>query len=467
MKKLLSLVLLAMFIIRLYSQNVGIGTTSPDNRLHVFKGSAGSVTAFSAAPLVVENSANCYMELLAPNDAATGVLFGKPESNLSGGIFYNDISHNANGFDFRTNGNLTQMVLSRDGNLGIGTLSPTAKLQVSGGSAGAVGYALAPLVVENSTHSYINILAPDDRETGVLFGKPANIGSGEIIYNNASSLNGFQFRTNGGIMQMVLTDNGRLALGATSPGTKFWVSNPDAIHGIFVNNTFQSTSQGLIGIWADSKQGAGYGEGIYGRGGSTGVRGDAEAGNYNGTAYGIIGQAFGSNSAGTRYAVYGFASGGAVNYAGYFDGNVYTTGTYLPSDRLLKEDIRIFEGGLQQLLKLKPATYRYKTSQYERMALPEGRQTGLIADEVKQVFPELVKKVVHPAQYDKDDRMKLISGEVVFEGINYQGLIPVLVAAVQEQQRRIDWLKKENQLLKQHNEAIEKRLEKLETLLRE
>src|SRR5205823_12611892 len=36
--------------------NVGVGTASPENTLHVFKGSAGSVTANANAPLVVENN---------------------------------------------------------------------------------------------------------------------------------------------------------------------------------------------------------------------------------------------------------------------------------------------------------------------------------------------------------------------------------------------------------------------------
>src|SRR5690349_12108885 len=41
--------------------NVGIGTSTPDNTLHVFKGSAGTVTGWPFAPLVVENSAQCYI----------------------------------------------------------------------------------------------------------------------------------------------------------------------------------------------------------------------------------------------------------------------------------------------------------------------------------------------------------------------------------------------------------------------
>src|SRR5688572_22523078 len=107
------------------SGNTGIGTATPENKLHVFKGNAGTVTGWSQAPLIVEGSTDNYINILAPNAAATGILFGKPENNISGGIIYNNISaSNPNGFDFRTNGNITNMVLTAGGNVGIGTTNP-------------------------------------------------------------------------------------------------------------------------------------------------------------------------------------------------------------------------------------------------------------------------------------------------------------------------------------------------------
>ena len=133
MKKVILVFLLSLllFSFNLIAQNVGIGTVTPKNTLHVFKGSAGSVTGFSSAPLIVENSANSYINILAPDANATGILFGKPASNISGGIVYNDVSFNPNGLDFRTNGNITQMVLNSGGNLGIGTNSPISKLHIN------------------------------------------------------------------------------------------------------------------------------------------------------------------------------------------------------------------------------------------------------------------------------------------------------------------------------------------------
>jgi hypothetical protein len=100
---------------------------------------------------------------------------------------------------FRTN-KIERMRVGHSGNVGIGTKTPENTLHIFKGSAGTVtGYVNAPLIIESSTHNYINILAPDADETGILFGKPQNNISGGIIYNNPSLTNGLQFRTNGNV----------------------------------------------------------------------------------------------------------------------------------------------------------------------------------------------------------------------------------------------------------------------------
>jgi trimeric autotransporter adhesin len=134
MKKLFLVFLLTPFLLSTFilnGQNTGIGTATPGNTLHVFKGSAGIVSGFADAPLIVENSTQCFINILAPDAVQKGVLFGSPSSNVSGGLIYNNI-FNPNGLQFRTNGNVTRMVLTDNGNLGVGTVSPGAyKLKIS------------------------------------------------------------------------------------------------------------------------------------------------------------------------------------------------------------------------------------------------------------------------------------------------------------------------------------------------
>jgi hypothetical protein len=113
--------------------NVGIGLTTPRSKLHVFTGYSGN--PFPYAPMVVEGDNNTYIDILTPDASESGVLFGNATDAASGGIVYNNTDPfpgNANGFQFRTNGNITRMVLTSNGNLGIATGNPTEKLEVNG-----------------------------------------------------------------------------------------------------------------------------------------------------------------------------------------------------------------------------------------------------------------------------------------------------------------------------------------------
>lgn len=110
---------------------VGIGTITPDARLHVFSGSAGNVTAHGSSTLVAEGAGHTYLSILSPDANERGILFGEPRSNVAGGIVYNN-ANTPDGFQFRTSNNVTRMVLTSAGDVGIGTTTPTEKLTVNG-----------------------------------------------------------------------------------------------------------------------------------------------------------------------------------------------------------------------------------------------------------------------------------------------------------------------------------------------
>ncbi len=115
------------------SGNVGVGTTTPDNKLHVHKGSAGTVTADGNSVLVVENSTNAYASILTPDANERGILFGEPSNNVAGGIIYNSAA-TPDGLQFRTNGNNVRMVVDSQGEVGIGTTAPAAPLDIALGA---------------------------------------------------------------------------------------------------------------------------------------------------------------------------------------------------------------------------------------------------------------------------------------------------------------------------------------------
>ena len=169
---------------------------------------------------------------------------------------------------------------------------------------------------------------------------------------------------------------------------------------------------------------------------------------------GVLAAALGS---GANYGVYSQAFNGTTNYAGYFAGLLYASSTSFPSDRKFKDNLAPVENALDKVLKLNGKTYNYKTEEYKDMALPEGKQFGLVAQEVEQVFPELVKDITPPPHSDppiQGSKGKLATEPTstepreTFKSVNYIELIPVLVEAIKEQQKTIDELKAEVEGLK-------------------
>jgi hypothetical protein len=92
----------------------GLGTTSPEAKLHVLKGNAGVVTAHSLAGIVLENSDHGYLQFLNPAAKEGGIMFGNPNGSAQGGMYYNNPA-NPEGLDFRTNGNNVRMTIDNAG----------------------------------------------------------------------------------------------------------------------------------------------------------------------------------------------------------------------------------------------------------------------------------------------------------------------------------------------------------------
>jgi hypothetical protein len=130
MKK--KLLLLSCLITTLFAktQNVGIGTLTPQTKLHVYNGASGALP-FSFSPLAVESNGHTYINILSPAANESAVLFGQPGSSANGSVMYNNTG-TPNGFQFRNNGNITRMTIVSSGNVGIGTINPSEKLEVTG-----------------------------------------------------------------------------------------------------------------------------------------------------------------------------------------------------------------------------------------------------------------------------------------------------------------------------------------------
>ncbi|HWJ25030.1 MAG TPA: tail fiber domain-containing protein, partial [Flavisolibacter sp.] len=136
------------------------------------------------------------------------------------------------------------------------------------------------------------------------------------------------------------------------------------------------------------------------------------------------------------------------------------------SDKKLKEDVTEIADAMAIIGRLQPKYFKYRSDgDYKLMNLPSGRHYGLVAQDLEQVLPSLVKQtdfntgkirrflspVTQVKVRTKGNKFievprhipaKEEKGEdISFKAINYTELIPILIKGMQEQQKQIEELK--------------------------
>jgi len=108
----------------------------------------------------------------------------------------------------------------------------------------------------------------------------------------------------------------------------------------------------------------------------------------------------------------------------------------------LKVNVGKITNSTQHLKNLEPVTFQYDVSKYKHLKLPAGEQYGFLASNVQPEFPNLVYEASKIYTAGKNTTKTARYSEVQTEN-----LIPVLVAAMKEQQAEIELLRRElNQL---------------------
>ena len=77
----------------------------------------------------------------------------------------------------------------------------------------------------------------------------------------------------------------------------------------------------------------------------------------------------------------------------YATGTVVSQGTTLTSDRRFKQNITSMnmQDTINKLLLLRPVYYKWRSSEFAKRGFPTTLQSGFIAQELAEYFPELVK----------------------------------------------------------------------------
>jgi hypothetical protein len=345
--------------------NVGIGTGSPGSKLTV--NDPGSGLQFTNAA-----SGNFNLGLLAGVGGADAYVYQRANANLIIG----------------TN-NTERMRIDSSGNVGIGTSSPNAKLQVVGivnagalkasGASAATFSADSWFVQVESANTVRAYACGTNSSSYATFTEYSTTSTGSPVptraYDNISQV----FYTNN-IERMRIGSVGEVLIGSTSAASKLQVSGNSGSTITAVNNfssgqSYLSTNTAAAGtLWF----------------------------HFNGV----------SNS-NTVQNIIIYGNGDVRNANG-------TYGTF--SDARLKENIVDATPKLGDVLKLKVRNFNLIGEQESH------KQIGFVAQEMEEVFPKLVDESIG------------IDGEPV-KGIKTSVLIPILVKAIQEQQAIITDLK--------------------------
>ncbi len=298
--------------------------------------------------------------------------------------------------------------------VGIGTMNPSQKLQVAGGNIlldyanggfgnlffGGITYPVDPIPANSNGMrlSYYN--------SGGTGFKNGYI---DVRTIGGTANDGLLFRidntTAAGTERMRICANGRVGIGNSAPATKLHLSTVSTNDGIRVNQTgTTAASLSLQGggtgakLWALFSTGSGNAEGA---GHLTFYDWTANAERMRINSAGDVGIGLTANP-----GVYRLFVGGN----GYFSG-----GLFVGSDRRFKSDIKTLDGALATVTRLRGVQYQYRQKEFVDRNFPAGKTDGFIAQELREVLPELVQE-----------------GADGYLAVNYQGVIPVLTEAVKE-----------------------------------
>lgn len=101
--------------------------------------------------------------------------------------------------------------------------------------------------------------------------------------------------------------------------------------------------------------------------------------------------------------------------------SIFCNSCYMLSDQRWKTEIEPLGKSLEAIKKLNGVSYLWNRDKFPEKAFNEGRQIGLIAQDVEKILPEVVNT-------DKDG----------YKSIAYSQIVPLLIEAVKSQQQTIE-----------------------------
>jgi len=234
------------------SGHVGIGINSNNFNLYVRKSPAGvSVNPDSNSIAVFEGSGNSHITVLASDAQTAGVVLGSPTDNFGSYLTWNHDNSalklgtaKTSGFiQILTNNENEAVRITRSGDVGIGTISPSEKLQV-------VGNILANNLVYNTGNQTISgtktfdvfpIVSGNKLITGVDLSSYLTSSTASSTYATITNLNSTGNTLNSSINSLSGTLTGNYLTSSTASSTYATITNLSST-GSTLNNNIISLS---------------------------------------------------------------------------------------------------------------------------------------------------------------------------------------------------------------------------------
>ncbi len=436
--------------------NVGVGHTAPLSKLTVLERFDGNYSVLNPFTKLTGISAEDNTDFIG---MSTEDIDGNlATTNDAGGLIYwGDDGNEPLNFKFlQYNGTsftpLTVASMLPNGNVGINVSNPTKRFEIASASNAAIYATRNFNGIANSDAGFIGGIDASYANTGVYFVQKDNVSLGSYATNLINIVSN-------GVPKVVVNGTGNMRIGnqfyntqnagaAVSPdaaNVKFAVTAGYSAFGGF--NSDPAANPAPVPCWIN-----GVGTLVTGM---NRIPGTSNVDFWNATDPGNGAAALTATDRGFNWRNFNLVAGNSVeNSLMVLNGlgNLTISGTnYFTSDRRLKTGVKAFETNvLAKVMKLQPSTYEKHSSGFDaggnlviHTADEAVSDFGFIAQDVYEVFPELVSK-------PKNESKELWA-------VDYARLSVILTKAMQEQQQVIE---SQEQRIQKLEKALEALLEK-------